>query len=200
MKGKITDKKNKMLVCTKQQMDEYEHAQTQKRYFTDWAIKRGAPPQDIQEAINLKGWDTVRRPVMPKIVEAKKPTGQWKTIKDPASTTGYSYQNMAVPSEIRREAPSPKKGAGTGGGASEKWDKDAGARLDKFYGTQTEMGIVVDPDRMAEYQDANTYLADYKSKGMTANDAAVLAARRSMAGGVDPIQTVVDQQKALGGI
>lgn len=82
--------------------------------------------------------------------------------------------------------------------AADKWNKDAAARLDKLYGTQTEMGIVVDPERMAEYQDANTYLADYKAKGLTANDAAVLASRRAVAGGIDPIQQVIDQQRAAG--
>ena len=51
---------------------------------------------------------------------------------------------------------------------------------------------------MAEYQDANTYLADYKDRGLTPNDAAVLAERRARAGGIDPIQTVIDQQRAQG--
>jgi hypothetical protein len=33
--------------------------------------------------------------------------GQWKIIKDPDSKTGYSYQNLATPTEIRKEAPAP---------------------------------------------------------------------------------------------
>lgn len=86
----------------------------------------------------------------------------------------------------------PKAGAG---GAAEKWQKDALGALKTLYGTQTEMGIVVDPDRMAEYQDAMTYLADYKAKGLTANDSAVLSSRRSLAGGVDPIETVIQTLK-----
>ena len=48
-----------------EQMQEFQHAQTQKRYFTDWAIKRGASKADIDEAIAVKGWDTVQRPVLP---------------------------------------------------------------------------------------------------------------------------------------
>lgn len=92
----------------------------------------------------------------------------------------------------------PGKPSGKGAGAAEKWQKDSLAALKTLYGTQTEMGIVVDPARMAEYQDAMTYLADYKTKGLTANDAAVLSSRRSLAGGVDPIMTVIGQQRDLG--
>lgn len=92
----------------------------------------------------------------------------------------------------------PLKPTGKGDGAAGKWDKDALAALTKLYGTQTDMGIVVDPDRMAEYQDAMTYLGDYKAKGLTTSDAAVLSSRRSQAGGVDPITTVIQQQRGLG--
>lgn len=95
---------------------------------------------------------------------------------------------------------SAKKGVGTGAGgaASAKWDKDAAARLDKFYGTQTDYGMVIDPEKMAEYQNANTYLAEYKARGLTINDAPVLAARRAASGGIDPIQQVIDNQRRLG--
>ncbi|MCK5611778.1 hypothetical protein KAR91_58455 [Candidatus Pacearchaeota archaeon] len=89
----------------------------------------------------------------------------------------------------------PGKAKAGAGGAAEKWQKDALGALKTLYGTQTEMGIVVDPDRMAEYQDAMTYLADYKAKGLTANDSAVLSSRRSLAGGVDPIETVIQTLK-----
>lgn len=89
----------------------------------------------------------------------------------------------------------PGKTKAGAGGAAEKWQKDALGALKTLYGTQTEMGIVVDPDRMAEYQDAMTYLADYKAKGLTANDSAVLSSRRSLAGGVDPIETVIQTLK-----
>jgi hypothetical protein len=109
----------------------------------------------------------------------------------------------------------------SGGRAIEKWDKDAAGRLDKMFGKQTELGFVIDPDRMEEYQLANTYLGDYRDKGLTPSDAAVLAATRAeeirepdemdpetgtliRAGrvikpsGVDPIQIVIDQQRAAG--
>ncbi len=85
-----------------------------------------------------------------------------------------------------------------GSTASLKWDKDAGTRLDKQYGELTADGYLqVPPAKMAEYQDANTYLVDYKDKGLDPNTAAVLAERRAKAGGADPIQTVIDQQRAL---
>ncbi|MEE9354210.1 MAG: hypothetical protein V3U75_01335 [Methylococcaceae bacterium] len=87
---------------------------------------------------------------------------------------------------------------GMSGAASVKWDKDAGTRLDKIYGTQTEDGFVIDSARMSEYLNANTHLEDYKQKGLSTNEAAVLAARRAKAGGVDPIQEVIDQQRELG--
>ncbi len=89
--------------------------------------------------------------------------------------------------------------ARVGGSAADlKWTKDAGTRLDKLYGTLTDTGYVIDANRMAEYQDANTYLIDYKEKGLDPNSAAVLAERRAKAGGVDPIQQVIEQQRALG--
>ena len=106
----------------------------------------------------------------------------------------YIYTDGSRETKPKGRAPG-KAGGGAGAG---KWDKDAAARLDKLYGTQTEMGIVVDPERMAEYEDANTYLAEYKKMGLTANDAAVLAARRAKAGGIDPIQTAVDKYRELG--
>lgn len=90
------------------------------------------------------------------------------------------------------------KGAGAGGAADLKWHKDAGSRLDRQYGTLTDTGYVINEDRMAEYQDANTYLADYKTQGLNPNDAAVLAERRARAGGVDPIQTVIGQLRTQG--
>lgn len=89
----------------------------------------------------------------------------------------------------------PGKVKAGAGGAAEKWQKDALGALKTLYGTQTDMGIVVDPERMDEYQDAMTYLADYKAKGLTANDSAVLSSRRSLAGGVDPIETVIQTLK-----
>lgn len=89
----------------------------------------------------------------------------------------------------------PGKPTAGDGGAAEKWQKDALGALKTLYGTQTDMGIVVDPERMDEYQDAMTYLADYKAKGLTANDSAVLSSRRSLAGGVDPIETVIQTLK-----
>ena len=53
------------------------------------------------------------------------PKAQWKVIKDPKSNTGYSYQNLSVPAEIRKEAPAPKKGTGPGGGGGGfKTEKD----------------------------------------------------------------------------
>lgn len=39
------------------------------------------------------------------------PKPDWNTIKDPKSSTGYSYQNMNNPAEIRPGAPAPKESA-----------------------------------------------------------------------------------------
>ena len=88
---------------------------------------------------------------------------------------------------------------GVGGSASSlKWDKDALGALKTQYGTLTDTGYVIDTARMSEYQDAVTYLNDYKAKGLGPNEASVLSERRSKAGGVDPIQTVIDRYKAQG--
>ena len=91
------------------------------------------------------------------------------------------------------------KAGGAGGAASLKWDKDAGSVLGKFFGTMTVDGYLQVPEaRMAEYQDSLSYLTDYKQKGASPNNAAVLAARRAKAGGIDPIQTTVDRLKGEG--
>lgn len=55
-------------------------------------------------------------------VPAAPEKGQWKTIKDPDSTTGYSYQNLANPAEIRTGAPAP--GEGKGGPQGFKSERD----------------------------------------------------------------------------
>jgi len=92
-----------------------------------------------------------------------------------------------------------KGGVTTAGStASLKWDKDALGALKTQYGTLTDTGYVIDTARMAEYQDAVTYLNDYKAKGLGPNEASVLSERRSKAGGVDPIQTAIDQYRAQG--
>lgn len=80
-----------------------------------------------------------------------------------------------------------------GGGASDKWTKDAGTILDKFYGTLTDTGYVVDPERMDEFQNAHSYLGDYKDKGLNSSDAAVLSSRRAAAGGTDPIVWAIEK-------
>ena len=87
---------------------------------------------------------------------------------------------------------------GAGSTASLKWDKDALGALKTQYGTLTDTGYVIDDARMAEYQDAITYLNDYKTKGLGPNESSVLAERRAKAGGIDPIQEVITQQKGLG--
>jgi hypothetical protein len=55
-------------------------------------------------------------------VPAAPEKGQWKIIKDPDSTTGYSYQNLATPAEIRTGAPAP--GEGKGGPQGFKSERD----------------------------------------------------------------------------
>ena len=52
-----------------QQERDYDHAQTMKRSFVEWASKQGASSQDIKEAIDIKGWDKVKPPSL-----SKKPT------------------------------------------------------------------------------------------------------------------------------
>lgn len=66
-----------------QQERDYTHAQTMKRDFVTWASRQGANRQDIQEAIDIKGWDKIKQPVVPKAVARK-------TLKDVAGQQRYS--------------------------------------------------------------------------------------------------------------
>lgn len=141
-----------------------------------YSIQTRMPVEGQAEVFDIKPTAPTKAPTAEKVIETGTGFWQWNPETD-------RYDIKAGPPKSKAGAP----------GAAEKWQKDSLAALKTLYGTQTEMGIVVDPARMAEYQDAMTYLADYKTKGLTANDAAVLSSRRSQAGGVDPIESVIQR-------
>lgn len=109
-----------------------------RQYLISQAGKHGVPQNVLAKQMQIEGLEReapagpmVKTPYgelpadvgfryLPKEAQpVKAPSAQWKVIKDPKSNTGYSYQNLAVPAEIRREAPAPKK-AGTGPGSGKK--------------------------------------------------------------------------------
>jgi len=80
-------------------------------------LKPPAAPKEFTlapGAVRFKGEEEIAR------APAKPEKGQWKVIVDPKSTTGYSYQNLEDPAQIRTDAPAPKGKGGPGGFKSER--------------------------------------------------------------------------------
>ena len=155
--------------------------QQERDNILSWGRENRKSPAEVTEVLRLHGVETIK---------PDEPAKAAPTIEIAEGIKQWNPESGLYDIHV---------GAGKAGkDVADKWNKDAAARLDKLYGTQTEMGIVVDPERMGEYQDANTYLADYKQKGLSGSDAAVLSARRAAAGGVDPIRQAIDQYRGLG--
>ncbi len=74
-------------------------------YFTE-AAARFASEGDMPQAA-FYGSLAGMKPSDIAALTGKEPTAQWKLIKDKTSGTGFSYQNMSNPAEIRQNAAEP---------------------------------------------------------------------------------------------
>lgn len=121
------------------------------------------------------------------------------TLQDVSVTAGKNTEKAKVAKDLfgnPEVVVKAESGAGDGGltasqSADDKrqWHTAAKGTLQGFYGSMTDMGFVVNPERMKEYNTALAELEKFRVKGLDHNEAATIASRRAAwkAGNADTI-------------
>jgi hypothetical protein len=135
-----------------EQMQEYQHAQTQKRYFTDWAIKRGASRADIEEAVALKGWDAAQRPQLPAedFKAAQIREKEAKTVTTDKGMFQWNPESQRYDIKVGDVTKAGRGGVGDKAGKTKRAAEKVSVQLKEMKGLYTvlkKMGAIVDTEK-----------------------------------------------------